>query len=271
VRVAWRAPAPIACPTCGDHAAGAEVEPTRSIRHRLVRSAQVGVSALRLAAANVFCHPASAELLREALRLSFPRVEAAGEGSALHTFSDAELRRLRGFARVDVALYGPDASSHDAHTGSGGSHARALIGVARWGALAGTSTGAYAVLHDPSSVCGFAEAWANKELPGAPRFRLSPLSHGAFPLDALADVAAGSVEPVRRALAAVLPPCVDPTDVPRSRGARPAFGDPGDALAPSGSDPLGTFDPCAAAPRCAAAHRCPGIPTGWPSQRISPI
>lgn len=75
-------------------------EPTRPIRQRLVRAAQVGASRLRLE--GPLAHPNAPELLREALRLSFSEVVVEGEGAAFDAWTDAELRRLRGISlRVD--------------------------------------------------------------------------------------------------------------------------------------------------------------------------
>ncbi len=215
----------------------------------------MGARLLRVSGPGTTAHPRAAELLRECTRLSFPEIEVAGEASALARWSDAELRRLRGITRFEAAIYGPDAASHDAHTGVPGSFEAALVGLRRLESVAGVRTGAFAVLHGSEPVEAFAAAWARGDLPGAPRFRLSP-EGGA--LNDLVSAASFVEGPAREALLAVLPRCLAPSDVAPARSATVAFADPGDPTAyPSGSDVLGIYLPCCGEPRC------PGRAVGW--------
>src|SRR6185503_17317196 len=98
--------------------------------------------------AALFHHPNAAELLRECTRLSFRRVEVAGEGSALQRFSDGEIAKLAGISRIELPLFGPDAASHDAHIGIAGAFDTALDQLHRFHDLSGAEASCYAVLHD---------------------------------------------------------------------------------------------------------------------------
>ena len=97
-------------------------QPTRVLRTRLIRAAQHGAHTLRIEGASMQ-HPAAHDLLREAQRLSFDRVEVRGEGSALDAWTDTQLRHLRGLASLELFVHGQDAGTHDAHTGVPGSFA----------------------------------------------------------------------------------------------------------------------------------------------------
>jgi MoaA/NifB/PqqE/SkfB family radical SAM enzyme len=179
VRIRFGGPAVVACPTCGDHQhAMAEPEPTRAIRLRLVQAARLGGSDhLRIADAASLSHPAAPELLREAMRL-FPSVAIAGEGSALGAMDDAALYLLRGLSRVDAALYGPDAASHDAHVGRPGAFEATLTGLRALERIAEVPVGMYAVMHpdDDAIRAEFVHAWRRGELVGEPRFRAEAAS-----------------------------------------------------------------------------------------------
>ena len=131
---------------------------TRVVRARLVDAARYRPAVLRLAGAELLAHPAAAALLYDAVRL-FPRVACAGEASAVVRWTDVDLRRLKELQRVDVALYGPDAASHDAHCGIPGSFAATLRGVERLREHA-IAVDAYAIVHDARSVPLFAGAWS---------------------------------------------------------------------------------------------------------------
>jgi len=138
----------------------------------LVEAARFRPAVLRLVGAELLAHPNAAALLFDAVRL-FPRVECAGEGSAIVKWSDVDLRRLKDLQRIDVAFYGPDAASHDAHCGIAGSFAATLRGVERLREQTSLAVGAYAIIHDARLVPRFVDAWSRGELPGQPRFRLA--------------------------------------------------------------------------------------------------
>jgi len=262
LRFRFGAPSRVACDACGDVDLGEEVEPTRRVRLRLVRAAQEGARVLRVASAGSLAHPDVAALLRETTLLSFQRVEVAGEASSLDELSDAELYLLRGIDRLDVALFGPDASAHDAHVGRDGAFAATLRGAARFATLTGAAVGSFAVLHDATPVAGFARAWEAGELPGDPTFRLSPRGGS---LDALAGAATAlPAGTARRALEAVLPACLGASEADSP--------DPGQLFdeawrpgaPPSGCDRHGMFGPCVCD---GAARPCRGTALGWNMQR----
>ena len=73
---------------------------SRSVRRAMARICQEGVETLRLEGPGVFGHPDAEGLLRDALRLSLPRVEAAGDVRPLAALSDRAVVGLRGLARV---------------------------------------------------------------------------------------------------------------------------------------------------------------------------
>jgi hypothetical protein len=264
VRTGWGAVSRVACPSCGD--AGQPLRSARDNRRLLVLAAQQGSRELRLASADVFSHPEARTLLPDATQLAFEHVEVAGEAGPLAEWRDDELAKLKRFQRVRAALYGPDARLHDRHMQCEGAFDAALTGLSRLAQKSRVEIGCYAVLHDPSAVAGYAEAWQAGRLPGTPAFRLSPAGSS---LNALARAAAELPEgPTRAALAAVLPPCL----LPRAESvARPAPAGSSiaptsahtaaDAGPPSGSDPLGEFLPCQCGPGLAA--RCPGRAVGW--------
>jgi hypothetical protein len=265
LRVRFGAQARVSCATCGDGPEPGPPEPTRLIRLRLVRAAQEGARTLRVASAASLAHPSAAELLRETTLLAFERVEICGEGSALGAMSDAACYPLAPLARVDVALYGPDAEEHDAHMGAPGALADTLAGLERVARVAGCAVGSFAVLHDEHQVAAYARAWQLGTLPGAPAFRLSPRGGS---LAALAAAARGLPERASAlALARVLPRCLFAPEgaepaAPSSEGGGVHFGDGVDpSVLPSGSDIHGMFRPCVCGPEL--ERHCPGLALGW--------
>lgn len=257
IRVRFAAPPRVACAVCAGDEVGLEPESTRRVRLRLVRAAQEGASVLRVASAGSLAHPAAAALLRETTLLGFHRVEIAGEASALADFSDAELFVLKGITRLDVALYGPDAAQHDAHTGRAGSFAAALTGARRLSQLAGVEVGSYAVLHDAGEVRAYAAAWRSGALLGEPCFRLSP--RGAA-LSACADALAALDPPAATALARVLPGCLQGRGTDALEGGV-TFEDGLDfAAQPNPSDRCGSFRSCTCS---SPPPGCVGWAEGW--------
>jgi len=265
--LAWRGPRRVRCDGCADEHPTPGPESTRVVRARLVDAARYRPAVLRLVGAELLAHPGAAELLYDAVRL-FPRVECAGEASAVVGWTDVDLRRLKDLHRVDVALYGPDATSHDAHCGIPGSFAATLRGVERLREHPTIAVGAYAIVHDARSVPLFADAWSRGELPGQPRFRLA--TEGGS-LDALVECArslpAGAA---RSALLAVLPRClceqggvaVDDGVESRESEFGVAFGRRVEYV-PCGSDPVGAFATCGDDGNGCAVIGCPGTALGW--------
>ena len=223
----WHGPHRVRCDACGDPAADKAngqqpFESTRVVRARLVEAARYRPAVVRLVGADLLAHPQAALLIYDALRL-FRRVEVAGEASAVVDWSDLDLRRLKDLQRIDVALFGPDAATHDAHCGIPGAFAATLRGVERLRAQTQVPVGAYAILHDARWVPAFAEAWSRGGLPGEPRFRLS--ARGAA-LDELVQCArALPPGPAQAALLAVVPRCLVEPPAPADAGTapRPAF------------------------------------------------
>ena len=284
--LAWRGPRRVRCEGCGDghgavnahattsgHATTSEhstaaPESTRVVRARLVEAARFRPALLRLVGAELLAHPSAAALLYDAVRL-FPRVECAGEASAVAKWSDLDVRRLKELGRIDVAFYGPDATSHDAHCGIAGSFAATLRGVERLREHTSITVGAYAILHDARAVPRFAEAWSRGELPGEPRFRLA--AHGSA-LEDLVDCArrlpSGAA---RSALLAVLPRCLCEqsglaVDAHPRVASTDAFGVAFGrrvAYSPRGSDPVGAFVSCDDEGNACTTTGCPGIALGW--------
>lgn len=268
--LSWRGPRRVRCEACADEQAASGPESTRVIRARLVDAARYRPAVLRLAGAELLRHPSAAPLLYDAVRL-FPRVECAGEASAVAGWSDVDLRRLKDLQRIDVAFYGPDAASHDGHCGIPGSFAATLRAVDRLREYT-IGIGAYAIVHDASAVRLFAEAWSRGELPGSPRFRLA--AHGGS-LDELVECAREMpTGAARAALLAVLPHCLcEQMDV-GSDGAisesaeqnGPAFGVAFGRrveCTPCGSDPIGAFVTCGHDANTCTAIGCPGTALGW--------
>jgi hypothetical protein len=225
---------------------------------------------LRLVGAELFAHPSAAALLFDAVRL-FGRVECAGEASAVVDWSDVDLRRLKDLHRIDVAFYGPDAASHDAHCGIPGSFASTLRGVERLREQTSIAVGAYAIVHDARSVPLFAAAWDRGELPGEARFRLAADGSSLEDLvECAREMAPGTA---RSALFAVLPHCmcvragvgVD-ASVEAAAAEGPAFsvafGRRVDWV-PCGSDPIGAFASCGENGNACIVNGCPGMALGW--------
>ena len=265
LRVVFLAPARVADPLLGDRPGPEAPEPTRGVRIRLVQAAQHGVPRLRIASAGSLAHPDAAELLREAVRLQFAQVEAAGELSAMAALGDLKLRRLRGLTRLDAALYAPDAASHDAVVGVPGAFDATLDLLDRAASvIPGLSVGAYAVLRDPAHIEAFAAGWADGSLPGDPWFRLAPTGGS---LRAAAEIARSLGDgPAFDALAAVLPVALlDRGDhvVPASAAQRAWGGIPASFAAPSGSDCYGCYAHRLADPHRPRPGTCPGYAEGW--------
>jgi len=268
---AWRGPRRVRCEACGDAAEdsadGQELAAsTRVIRARLVEAARYRPAVLRLVGADLLAHQHGAQLIYDALRL-FARVEVAGEASPVVDWSELDLRRLKDLQRFDVALYGWDAATHDAHSGIPGAFAATMRAVERLRGEARVPVGAYAVLHDATAVAGFAAAWADGSLPGEPRFRLS--ARGGS-LDALAEVASELPKgAVRDALEALLPRCGAAGEGSRAATANVAqqaiVRGKSVAHRPCGSDPVGAFEACRDGEDICAASGCPGVAVGWRS------
>ena len=276
---AWRGPRRLRCEACADapdeRAKASPHESTRVVRARLVEAARYRPSVLRLVGADLLAHPQAALLIYDAVRL-FPRVEVAGEASAVVDWSDLDLRRLKDLHRVDVALYGPDAATHDAHCGIPGAFAAMLRGVERLRTDSTIAVGAYAILHDARWFPAFAAAWDRGDLPGEPRFRLSAKGSALEELFHCArELPAGAAQ---SALLAVLPHCADEAEgLPISADGRAAGAASTSApqqriqagrsvpYHPRGSDPIGAFAACQEGAEPCAVRGCPGIAVGWRS------
>lgn len=270
--LSWRGPRRMRCEACADADRSPVLESTRVVRARLVDAARHRPALLRLVGAELLAHPSAAALLFDAVRL-FSRVECAGEGSAIVGWTDVDLRRLKDLARIDVALYGPDPASHDAHCGIAGSFASTLRGVARLREQTAIPVGAYAVVHDAQAVGRFADAWSRGELPGEPRFRLA--ATGAALGDLVACAGRMPDGAARSALLRVLPRCLcDEAGVPVDDGGSAGSADADAqafgvafgrrvAYAPCGSDPVGAFAPCDDDGNPCTVTGCPGTPLGW--------
>jgi hypothetical protein len=270
----WRGPHRVRCEACADPAADGPGQPpqesTRIVRAQMVQAARFRPSRLRLVGADLLGHPQAAQLIYDALRL-FAHVEVAGEASAIVEWSDLDLRRMKDLRRIDVALYGPDAAAHDAHSGIPGAFAAMLRAVQRLRQTAKVPVGAYAILHDARQVAAFAELWGQRRLPGEPRFRLSERGSS---LDELVEAArklpSGAV---RTALRAVLPRCLWGPD---EGGAAPVA-EPQRRLRygrsaphrPCGSDPIGAFEACEEGAESCSVSGCPGTAVGWQSRARS--
>jgi hypothetical protein len=238
-----------------------------------VQAARYRPSRLRLVGADLLAHPQAAPLIYDALRL-FPRVEVAGEASAVVDWSELDLRRLKDLRRLDVALYGADAATHDAHCGIPGAFAAMERGVERLRAHTEIPVGSYAIVHDAAVVPAFAAAWSRGLLPGEPRFRLSAL--GAALDDLVQCTQALAPGPARSALLAVLPRCVceqNGVQVGGNLEATASLIDPepqqwihwGRSLPyqPCGSDPIGSYETCPEQRASCAASGCHGTAMGW--------
>lgn len=276
--LSWRGPHRVRCEACAEtgleRGGPSAYESTRVVRARLVQAARYRPSVLRLVGADLLAHPQAAALMYDALRL-FKWVEAAGEASAVVDYSDLDLRRLKDLKRLDVALFGPDAATHDAHCGIPGAFAAMQRGIERLRAQTQIPVGAYAILHDARLVTGFADGWSRNALPGEPRFRLS--ARGGS-LDELMQCAT-ELPPgaARSALLAVLPRCGRERDgLPREENDTIAATNrntpqqrmhSGRSLPyePCGADPIGTFELCPADVGTCTSSGCPGTPRGWQS------
>jgi MoaA/NifB/PqqE/SkfB family radical SAM enzyme len=271
----WRGPHRVRCEACGDDgyeraSTQPPFEPTRVIRARLVEAARHRPSLLRLVGANLLAHPQAAALIYDALRL-FRGVVVAGEASRIVDWSDLDLRRMKDLRGLDVALYGPDAATHDAHCGIPGAFAATLRGVERLRGETRIRVGAYALVHDARSIAAFADAWQRGALPGAPRFRLSARGGSLDELVECARALPGG--PARSALLAVLPHClcesaglgdeiaaaaVEPTAPQQTVHCGRSM-----PYRPCGSDPMGEFETCNSGTVLCALPGCPGNAMGW--------
>ena len=266
--LSWRGPRRVRCDGCADGPSdlpSAAPEATRVVRARLVEAARFRPAVLRLTGAELLAHPSAAALLYDAVRL-FPSVECAGEGSAIAKWSDLDLRRLKELRRVDVALYGPDANTHDAHCGIAGSFTATLRGVERLREMTSIPVGAYAVVHDARTIPRFVDAWGRGELPGEPRFRLA--ADGASLEDVLECARRLPAGPARSALCAVLPECLcaeaglEPGAPPVQPPFAVAFGRRVPYVA-RGSDPTGAFASCDDDGTTCGVIGCRGTAIGW--------
>lgn len=174
------APAVVRVAFCA--AAGTPI-PTRELRLRLMRAAQVGATTLRVADGTSLSHPAAAQLLRECTRLSFERLELCGEGSGLAALTSGDLYPLRSVSRVDLGLMGADAPSHDAAVGRPGAFEATLEAVARIRKVTGVKTALYCASEQPEVVAACEAAWETGDLPGVPTFRIAGEPGALFTFD----------------------------------------------------------------------------------------
>lgn len=269
LRFLLKAPGVICTPQFIDEGPGCTPETTRQARIRLVQAAQQGVKVLRLVSSGTLAHPEAAALLREATRLEFDTVEVAGEASGLQQFTDMQMRRLRGITRFDIALFGPDAETHDGIVGVEGAFDAALDALDRLANIVPKmKVGSYAILTDATHVEAFAEAWDFGDLPGEPCFRLADQGGS---LDDLAEAAKALGDgPAYDALAAVLPVALLPRKgVRRSPVGQPAWGIVDPKLSkPSVVDRYGVFRHRPEAPDETEADLCPGFAVGWISEAL---
>lgn len=206
-------------------------EPTRAVRARMLRAAQLRPQRLRLV--DVAEHPEALSLMRDALRLSVPVVEVCGLVSQLAHLKDTALFRLRGISRVDAAAATPEAVPA----------LRALLERLH----GDTRSSVYGLARSAAEVSAF-------EAAGADAARLLP---------------GGTLSALRGALAAPhRPPCLGgggaepvPEEGPWKGQAHPR----------SDTDRRGDPLPCPLADRCAAAERCPGLAEGWSADGIQAI
>jgi len=272
----WPGPRRVTCEVCADAEDEASTpqslqESTRFIRARLVEAARYRPSVLRLVGADLLAHPQAALLIYDALRL-FRCVEVAGEASPVSEWSDLDWRRLKDLPRLDVALYGPDAATHDGHCGVPGAFAAMRRGVETMRTKTTITVGGYAILHDARTVPAFAEAWERGLLPGEPRFRLSARGGSLDELVACArELPPGKA---RSALLAVLPPCLCEGVSVAGNGDQataPVHDQPQQWIhwgrstpyQPCGSDPTGAFEACHEARDSCAHSGCRGTAVGW--------
>ena len=264
LRMAFVAPPAFDATRIGDGVPAAAAETTRTARIRLVKLAQHKVPVLRIADAGSLAHPHAADLLREATRLEFERIEVAGEASCLDAFTDIQIRRLRGISRIDVALFGPDAERHDAVVGVPGAFDATMRVVDRVANLVRkTEVGCYAVLSDASMVQDFVEAWDMGDLPGTPWFRLGPEGGSLVELAAVCQSLPEGA--ARDALCAVLPRRLCPHETLLAAPvAQEAWGDLPEVFSiVSGCDKFGQYTDRLSDPEGTEPGACPGYAVGW--------
>ena len=234
------------------------------VRARLVEAARYRPSVLRLVGADLLAHPQAALLIYDAVRL-FPHVEVAGEASAVVEWSDLDLRRLKDLRRIDVALYGPDAATHDAHCGIPGAFAAMLRGVERLRAD-GQDPGRR--LRDPARRAlgpGLRRGLGpRRRLPGEPRFRLSArrlVAGRAGRVRARAAARAGAIGVAGRVAALLvraegLATSRRAPEIERRVAAQQTI-HCGRSVPyrPCGSDPIGAFEACREGAECVCTSR----------------
>ena len=204
VLVPLRAASPVTCGQCVD---AGEESSARSLRMQLTRAASTGAKTLRIIGSGAFWHRDAPSLLRDAARMSFDRVEVAGEASGLARFTDSQLARLNGITTIDFPLFGPDAASHDAHCGIEGAWALTWSAMDRLREFADVSECPFGVLHDLRDFPVQADSWRSAFGEAQPRFRLNASVDSGELLDCITQV---SEPEMRAALSALLPRCCHP-------------------------------------------------------------
>lgn len=206
-------------------------EPSRAVRARMLRAAQLRPQRLRLV--DVGGHPDALSLMRDALRLSVPAVEVCGQVAQVAHLKDTALFRLRALARVDAA----------AHTPEDVPELRALLERLH----SDTETSVYGLARSAAEVSAF-------EAAGADAVRL-------LPGGALAALRGPLAEPHR-------PPCLGGGGAAAPGEEAPWKGQLNPR---SDTDRRGDPRPCPLAGDCAAAARCPGLAEGWSADGIQAI
>ena len=187
-------------------------------------------------------------------------------------WSDVELRRLKDLQRIDVALYGPDATSHDAHCGIAGSFAATLRGVERLARAdvdrdrrvrdhpRGTRDCPIRRRVEPRRAAGTAAVPSRGGgiLAGGPRRVRAPIAAGRGAVGVIGGAAALPVRGSRPRRGRSYRCRV------RGRAGRSAFAF-GRRVerAPCGSDPVGAFGSCDGDGYACTVTGCPGTALGW--------
>ena len=104
-------------------------ESSRRIRKRMVAMTADKVSVLRIT--GDFRHRSAPNLLKDALRLSIPRLEMSGDLRPLNDFSHSQLIMLKQFHRIDACVYGLTAESHDAFLSQPGSFQQQMTALSK--------------------------------------------------------------------------------------------------------------------------------------------
>jgi len=229
-------------------------ESSRRIRKRMVALTVEPVSVLRIT--GDFRHHSAPQLLKDALRLSIPRLEISGDLRPFLEFSHSQMIAMKQFHRVDACVYGLNSDRHDDYVSQPGAFHQQMTALSRF---EGPLKGIVLCLPDIAAVKDMIASTPAYDPLLELSFRLVSPGSSLLELHSIAQEIPGAYG---RKMAALLPSCLqsdsDTKSTCRSIDLNWPYAAPHER-GPLPGDRLTSFEPC---PLCEGSA-CSGLATAW--------